>query len=509
MSGRKDKVGRTELISASEQDARTLPDEQRAGLPSPRPATAPTAPTAPAPAPDAVGPQQRRFLRRVTTLAAIGGALFGYDTGVISGALPYMRQDLVLTSLDEGLITSTLLVGAAVGAVAGGRVADRVGRRRSMGWAGIVFTAGALAVALAPDVPFMVAARFVLGLAVGSASVAVPMYLAELAPAADRGRLVSLNSLMIVSGQLLAYVVNAALAPTGDWRLMLGLAAAPAVALVVGCAFVPETPRWLQANGFRREAIEVLRKSRSERETEREFHRQQRAERLSRRRRESAGWAEFRTPWLRRVLFIGIGIGFVQQATGTNAIIYFAPTILETTGLSTSVAVVSTIAVGVISVAATAVGLTLVDRHGRRTLMVVGQVGGAACLLALSFVIGRTGESAAMSFVTLGLMAAFLAFQQSTVAPVAWLLIAEIFPTRVKGLAGGATTMALWLSNFAISLVFLPVLEAIGGRATFLCFVALSVLCLLFTLKWVPETRGRTLEQVEEELRAAGTRTAA
>jgi major inositol transporter-like SP family MFS transporter len=446
---------------------------------------------------------QRRFLRRVTGLAALGGALFGYDTGVISGVLPFMRPALGLTALEEGIITSVLLVGAAVGALGGGRLADGVGRRKAMALSGVVFFVGALAVAFSPDVPVMVVSRFVLGLAVGSASVAVPTYLAELAPVADRGRLVSLNSLMIVCGQLLAYLVNAALTPTGNWRLMLGLAAVPSVALVLGCVFVPETPRWLHWHGMRSEALAVLRSSRSEREARREFQRSERALRRSRRAEETGGWAELRTPWLRRTVLIGIGIAIAQQATGTNSIVYFAPTILQGTGLSASVSVVATIAIGVVSVLALCLGLFLVDRFGRRTLMVVGQAGGAVCLLALALVISRAGDSTTMSFVTLGVMGLFLAFQQSTVAPVAWLLISELFPARIKGLAAGATTMALWLSNFVVSLVFLPLLEAVGGRTTFLCFVVMSVLCLLFTVRFVPETRGRTLEEVEEDLRRA------
>ncbi len=440
----------------------------------------------------------------MTALAALGGALFGYDTGVVSGALPFMRPDLALTALDEGLITSLLLVGAAVGALAGGRAADRYGRRRAMSVAGLVFVVGALAVAGAPNVPLMVAARFVLGLAVGAASVAVPTYLAELAPAADRGRLVSLNSLMIVAGQLLAYVVNAALTPTGNWRLMLGLAAVPAVGLVVGCVFLPETPRWLFGHGMRREAFAVLRRTRSEREARRELQRAERTARRAGRQQEGGGWSELlRTPWLRRTVFIGVGIAVVQQATGTNTIIYFTPTILEGTGLSTSVSVVSTIAVGVVSVLAVWLGIGLVDRFGRRQLLVTGLVGGGVCMLALAFVIGRAGESTTTSFVTLGLMVLFLGFQQSTVAPVCWLLISEIFPSRIKGFAGGATTMALWMSNFAVSLAFLPLLEAVGGRWTFLCFVATAAACLVFTLRFVPETRGRSLEEVEETLRAA------
>ncbi len=223
---------------------------------------APTSRTASAgPRESAPARSAKRFIVGIAAIAALGGALFGYDTGVVSGALPFMESHFGLTSLGEGIITSALLIGAAFGSLAGGRMSDALGRRASLLWAGAVFIGGAVAVALAPTVPFMAVARFVLGLAVGSASVITPLYLSEIAPPHIRGRLVSFNSLMIVSGQLLAYLVNAVLAHWEAWRWMLGLAALPAVALFVGLFFLPDTPRWYISKGRPEDAAAVLRRT--------------------------------------------------------------------------------------------------------------------------------------------------------------------------------------------------------------------------------------------------------
>ncbi|MGI4984178.1 MAG: MFS transporter, partial [Janthinobacterium lividum] len=259
----------------------------------------------------------RRSVRRITLISTFGGLLFGYDTGVINGALIYMKQDLALTPLGEGMVTSFLLLGAALGALFGGYLADRFGRRRNIIWLAVLFLVGALACTFAPDVGFMVGARFMLGLAVGGASVAVPTYLAEIAPAAMRGRLVTQNELMIVSGQLLAFICNAAIANTfgesdGVWRWMLVVATLPAIVLWAGMLVVPESPRWLSAKGRMDEALTVLRQVRPEPQAQ--------AEMASIRENAApaggaepgdahrARWSDLRVPWLRRVVLVGIGI---------------------------------------------------------------------------------------------------------------------------------------------------------------------------------------------------------
>ncbi|WP_433856376.1 sugar porter family MFS transporter [Streptomyces kronopolitis] len=444
----------------------------------------------------------RRFLVAIAAVAALGGALFGYDTGVISGALPFMEDHFGLTSLGEGVITSALLIGAAFGSLLGGRMSDALGRRNSLLWAGAVFLGGALAVALSPGVAAMTVARFVLGLAVGSASVITPLYLSEIAPPHIRGRLVSFNSLMIVSGQLLAYLINAVLAQWGAWRWMLGLAALPAVALFAGLFFLPDTPRWYISKGRRDEAAGVLGRTLPAGDVPGELARIDRARSLEDDARRGA-WQQLRTPWVRRLLLVGIGLAAVQQITGVNAVVYFAPKILASTGLGTGDSITATIAVGVISVAATAVGMSLIDRVGRRPMLLAG-LAGMTVSLALLGAAFRLPHSTAVSALVLGLMVLYMAFMQATLNTGVWLLLAEMFPLQVRGLAMGAAVFVMWLVNFGVALAFPLLLDAVGAGTTFWCFGVMCVLSLVFCHRHAPETKGLALEDLEHELRKAG-----
>ncbi|MEU9116113.1 sugar porter family MFS transporter [Streptomyces sp. NPDC048483] len=445
----------------------------------------------------------KRFIVGIAAIAALGGALFGYDTGVVSGALPFMERHFGLGSLGEGIITSALLIGAAFGSLAGGRMSDALGRRNSLLWAGAVFIGGALAVALAPTVPFMAVARFVLGLAVGSASVITPLYLSEIAPPHIRGRLVSFNSLMIVSGQLLAYLINAVLAHWEAWRWMLGLAALPAVALFAGLFFLPDTPRWYISKGRHDEAAGVLRRTLPADDIATELARIDHARSVEADARRGA-WQELRTPWVRRLLMVGIGLAIVQQITGVNAVIYFAPKILATTGLGTNAAITATIAVGAVSVLATAVGMSLIDRVGRRPMLITG-LAGMALALALLGAAFRLPHSPAVSCLVLGLMVLYMAFMQATLNTGVWLLLAEMFPLAVRGLAMGTAVFVMWLVNFSVALAFPLLLDAVGAGTTFWLFGVMCVLSLLFCKRYAPETKGLALEDLEDELRKAAT----
>ncbi|MEV5479742.1 MULTISPECIES: sugar porter family MFS transporter [Streptomyces] len=464
----------------------------------------PTSQAAPAgPSAAARARSARRFLVGIAVVAALGGALFGYDTGVISGALPFMEDHFGLTSLGEGVITSALLIGAAFGSLIGGRMSDALGRRNSLLWAGAVFLGGALAVALSPSVVAMTVARFVLGLAVGSASVITPLYLSEIAPAHIRGRLVSFNSLMIVSGQLLAYLLNAVLAHWAAWRWMLGLAALPAVALSVGLLFLPDTPRWYISKGRRDEAARVLGRTLPAEEVPAELARIDHARALEDDARRGA-WQQLRTPWVRRLLLVGIGLAAVQQITGVNAVVYFAPKILASTGLATGASITATIAVGVISVVATAVGMSLIDRVGRRPMLLTGLAGMTVslALLGASF---HLPHSPAVSALVLGLMVLYMAFMQATLNTGVWLLLAEMFPLQVRGLAMGAAVFVMWLVNFGVALAFPLLLDAVGAGTTFWFFGAMCVLSWVFCRRYAPETKGLALEDLADELRKAAT----
>jgi len=443
----------------------------------------------------------KRFILLVAVISALGGALFGYDTGVISGALLYMGPHFGLSPFMEGVVTSALLLGAAAGALGGGRVADRLGRRATLLIAAVVFIVATLGCALAPTVAVLVLSRVVLGLAVGAASVVVPLYISEMAPAEARGALVTFNQLMIVTGQLGAYVVNALLAEAGAWRWMLGLATIPAVLLGVGMLFLPDTPRWFAGRQRFDEARAVLHRGRSGEEAEREL-----AQILELREQEAAeragSWRDLREPWVLRLFTIGIGLAVIQQITGVNTIIYFAPKLLTQTGLGDVASIVATISIGVISVLASAAGLVLMDRAGRRPLLLGGQLGVTSCLVLLGFAFLLPAGAHWVSYLTLAIMVLYMAFQQSSVSTVTWLMITELFPRKIRGFAMGLAVLVLWLTNFLVALVFPPMVAALGGSATFWVFAALGVAALTFSWRMVPETKGRSLEQLEADMRA-------
>ncbi|GAA5162323.1 MULTISPECIES: sugar porter family MFS transporter [Amycolatopsis] len=457
-------------------------------------------------APRAAREPHRARLKLITVIATFGGLLFGYDTGVINGALPYMRSDLGLTPFTEGLVTSSLLLGAALGAVAGGRLSDRRGRRRTILLLAVVFLAGTLGCTLAPATAVMVGSRFVLGLAVGGASVTVPTYLAEVSPAERRGRLVTQNELMIVTGQLLAFTFNAVIGNAfgesgGVWRWMLVLATLPAVVLWFGMLVLPESPRWLAARGRSGEALAVLRQVRAAHRAEAELAEVEQLAAADERSR-SGGWADLATPWLRRLVGVGVGIAVVQQITGVNSIMYYGTQILTGAGFSANGALTANIANGVISVLATFAGIWLLGRRNRRPVLLAGQAGTLCALLLIGIFSLVLPAGTGRAFVVLALTVTFLAFQQGAISPVTWLMLSEIFPLRLRGFGFGLCALVLWLTNFAIGLLFPVLVDGMGISGTFFLFVVLGLGAVAFVAKHVPETRGRSLETLEEELRA-------
>ncbi|MGP4043233.1 sugar porter family MFS transporter [Streptomyces sp. 2A115] len=463
--------------------------------------------TAPSTLIDDAPPAVSRRLRLITIIATFGGLLFGYDTGVINGALPYMTDDLGLTPFTEGMVTSSLLLGAALGAVVGGRLSDARGRRRNILLLAVLFFIGALGCTLAPTTAVMVVARFVLGLAVGGASVTVPVYLAEISPAERRGALVTRNELMIVSGQLLAFTSNAIIADVGGesggvWRYMLVIATIPAVVLWFGMLVMPESPRWLASKGRFNEAFEVLKQVRSQQRAEAELS-EVSALAVKDDQAKLGGWHDMRsTPWVRRLMFIGFGIAIVQQITGVNTIMYYGTQILTDAGFAADSALTANIANGVISVLATFVGIWLLGRVNRRPMLMTGQIGTTSALLMIGIFSLALPSGDGRAYAVLAMTVTFLAFQQGAISPVTWLMLSEIFPMRMRAFGMGVAAVVLWLTNFAIGLVFPSLVDGIGISATFFLFVAAGVLSITFVKLYVPETRGRTLENLETELRA-------
>lgn len=449
--------------------------------------------------------QRRRLLRRITVLSTFGGLLFGYDTGVISGALPFMRfEGVALSPFEEGVVVSSLLFGAAAGSLVGGRIADRSGRRRLLIGLAIVFFAAALGCTFAPSIAVMVAARVLLGIAVGAASVAVPLFLTEVSPAQRRGQIVTHNELMIVSGQLAAFTVNAAIAAAVPehaevWRWMLVVASLPAVVLFFGMLVVPESPRWLILQGRFAEG-------RAEHQAEREAAEIRDAIEHA----PSASFADLvralGTPWIRRVFLVGVGIAMVQQLTGVNSIMYYGVQILQRAGFDAQAALVGQIANGVISVLATFGGIWLLGRVGRRPLLITGLIGTTSALLLVGTSSAVLAGTPALPFATLTLTVLFLTFQQGAVSPVTWLMLAEIFPARIRGVAFGAAALVLWLTNFLVGFLFPQLVSGMGISPTFFVFAAVGCGALLFVVRALPETRGRSLETLERELEAHYTR---
>jgi major inositol transporter-like SP family MFS transporter len=446
------------------------------------------------------------FLVKLTIISTLGGLLFGYDTGVISGALPFLVDDLKLSTVQEATVVSSLLFGAIFGALVGGKMADSLGRKKALMVCSVLFFFGGVGAATAPAFGIMVAARIILGLAVGAASAIVPMFLAEMAPVHRRGRMVTINELMIVGGQFLAFSINAIIDSLwgGEhvWRWMLAVAVVPAVALFIGVFFLPDSPRWYAVRGRYQDTKRVLELSRPAAEAAEEYNVV--VEHAKRDTGEDKGAAvrDLKAyKWMRRILFIGIGLGIAQQATGINTVNYYAPTILEDAGVGTSAALLLTVSVGAVGVIGTIIGIVLLGHFGRRPLLMTGFLGVAIghLLIGLMF---RLPESSARAYLILAAMLIVVFFVQTFIGILVWLLLSEIFPMTIRGFAMGVACFGIWTTNTIISFVFPPLVGALGSTPTFVLFAVVNALSFLFVLKLCPETRGYSLEELEDDFRS-------
>ena len=451
-----------------------------------------------------------RWLLMVGGVVMLAGLLFGYDQGVIGGALQGIDAEFHLGSGMTEVITSWVTLGAMFGALAAGELADRKGRRAALLLASVLFMIGAALEAFAPGTAVLVVGRLTVGFGVGVASVAAPIYAAEHAPTRWRGRFVSTYQLAITIGIFLAYLVDQALTNSDDWRLMLGVSAVPAVLLVLVMLPMPDTPRWLLRNGRRGDAAASLAKIRPEIDAEAEM---QAIEAQNRADGDQASWREVFSRSLRKPLMVGVGLAVFQQITGINAIIYYSDKIFAAAGFSTPAdqAAATTWAIGGVNVLATFIAVAYVDRFGRRPLLLCGLVGMGVSLTTVgiaflslgdvSTAAGHTSGSGMTSFagvITLVALVVFIASFAFSLGPVVWTVINEIFPSRVRGRAVSAATAVNWFSAFLVSEFFLTLIDTIGSAGTFFLFAAFSAIAYVWIWRKVPETKGRTLEEIEQ-----------
>ena len=518
---------------------------------------------------------KHRGVVAIAAVATLGSLLFGYDTGVISGALPYMymphaAKGLQLTALEEGAIGGTLLVGAAMGALLGGLMSDRWGRRHNITVLAALFFIGAIGTTIAPNVWVMYPFRVVLGFAVGAASATVPVYLAETAPKRIRGSIVAIDQLMIVTGQLLAFSMNAIINslqggpkitiandPSGHfspgtyvfdeitklqaskggsmsgaeyhafldqlsigagngqaWRYMLVLCSIPAVALWIGIRLMPESSRWYLAKERLHDAIGSLKRVRvPEKDGPIEDEIMEMVEARRREKEEESQRKGFghvmATPWLRKLLLVGIFLAIVNQTTGVNTVMYYAPKVLEYAGMSTSASITAQVANGVMSVIGSSLGIWLILKFRRRQVLIADVIGVGIALLGIAatfqFFIAphmadHTAPPAWAAHLILGLMAAFMLIVQSSNGTIVWTMMGEIFPANVRGIMNGTAIFCMWTANAIITWTFPRMMETLGGGGTYTIYGTLNLVIAVILFKIMPETKDKSLEEIEVEM---------
>lgn len=429
-------------------------------------------------------------------LGALGGLLYGYDNGIISGALLYIPKDIPLhNSVMEGLVVSSMLFGAIVGAGGSGPLSDKIGRRRLVLFIALVFIVGSLVLAFSTNIAMLIIGRVIVGLAVGGSMSTVPVYLTEMAPTELRGSLGSLNQLMITIGILSAYLVNYAFADMGAWRWMLGLAVVPSLILLVGIAFMPESPRWLLENKSEKAARDVMKITYNPDAIDTEIKEMKEIASNS-----ESTFSVIKSPWLRPTLIIGCIFAIFQQFIGINAVIFYAPTIFTKAGLGGSASIIGTVGIGVVNVLVTILALFIVDRVDRKKLLVVGNLGMIASLVIMAMLIWSIGIQSS-AWVIIICLSLFIVFFGISWGPVLWVMLPELFPTRARGAATGIAALVLNFGTLIVAQLFPILNHHLDTEWVFLIFAAIGVLAMSFVIKYLPETRGRSLAEIEHELR--------
>ena len=426
-----------------------------------------------------------------STAAALGGLLFGFDTGVISGAIHFIKIEFNLNAYQEGFAVSNLMIACVIGALLAGPIADWTGRKKVLILCAVLFTVSAILSALPRSFTELVIARFIGGMGVGMASVVSPMYIAEISPAKIRGRLVALNQLAIVVGILLSYLSNWLLVDTGinNWRYMLVAEILPAITFLVGLFFIPESPRWLTKEGLEKEALDVLNVVAGAANSDHELQEVKKS--LA---EKSTSLKELLHPSLRRVLIVGILFSLFAHITGIDTIIYYGPIIFLESGFKTDSALLASVMIGITNLIFTFVGMAMVDKAGRKFLLLVGLAGMGISMTLVGLCMQSDMISA--KWTLLWIMTYIASFAMS-IGVVIWVYLSEIYPTRVRGQALSVATMVLWLGNVILTQLFPVMMERFGG-GTFYIFSFICLLAFIFTWTMVKETKGVSLEEIEE-----------
>ena len=437
------------------------------------------------------------FIRRVSFIAGLGGILYGFDMGVIAAALIFVRDSFHLSTVMQEVLVISVLVGVMIGALVGGAVADRIGRRRTLVWGGVLFIAGSIIAPLAPDVAVLLIARILLGVAVGFTSVTAPVYVSELAPPQSRGMLIGLYQFALTVGIALADLVGYWFAGQQGWRLMFAFGLIPAVLFLVMVLTVPESPRWLYVQNRLAEAELVL-KSYTDEAGAKLLLEDIRVSLLNKMERR---WRALWSPAVRGSLFIAVGFMLLAPATGINAVVYYGPQIFAMAGISSSKsAIFATLLVALTNVLATVIALVLVDRVGRKPLLYAGIGGMTAALVALSLCFYKQAAlGSSMGVIATVCLMGFITCYAFSIGPIAWILVSEVFPLRVRGRGVAAATLSFGSSNFLISLTFLSLIKAVGNAFTFAIFAGFCILTLVFVRFVIPETAGRELESISAQ----------
>ena len=458
----------------------------------------------------------------IAAVASTGGLLFGFDTGVISGALPFLKESWSLTSGQQEWITTAALIGAVLGALSSGRITDVFGRKKVILVTSVIFALGSILTGASSSPTFLAISRIILGVAIGISSFTVPLYISEISPTKIRGALVSSFQLMITIGILVSYFSDLAIADESNpfsWRWMFYVGVFPALILFIGMIFLPETPRFLIGKGKEEKGRKILRKVEDPALVEVAI--QKIKEDIRRDELAETKWTEIFKPWLRTALFIAIGIMFVQQFVGINTIIYYAPTVFIIAGfVGAKAAIAATVSVGVVNVLSTVLSMFLIDKLGRRKLYFIGLTGMAVSLAALgTFFLLKDNLGPSLKYITVGSILVYIFFFAISLGPLGWLIISEIFPLKVRGLGMSIGSLSNWLFNAIVTFTFLklawvftaPGMEIVNEGAAqpdpnpagaFFVYAVIAVIGIIWGIKYIPETKGITLEQIEDHWRA-------